>query len=235
MIGSGKLVLALIPARGGSKGVPRKNMAMIDGHPLIEYTLQAAQNSTLIDDVWISSDDEEIIDFSRKKGVRVIQRPNEFSGDHSTANEVVQHFISMLPTELRCQDPYIIYLQPTSPLRTAGHIDQALMHIDSKRPYSILSVVEVDYSPYKAFRIDSDGKLQSLFDEKLSNTNRQDLPITYRPNGAIYVFLLSEFEKRAGIPSNGGMPFIMSKSDSVDIDTPSDLINAEKIIRERNG
>lgn len=235
MISNGKYVLALIPARGGSKGVKRKNLRVISGKPLIEYSVSAAKLSDLIDRVYVSSEDEEILEAAQRLGVETIRRPMEFASDTASANSVVLHFIGTLSTELREQDPYILYLQPTSPLRTNIHIESALKKMAGMNMHTLVSVCELKVSPYKSFRIDDEGFLQSLFDEELSNARRQDLPLTYVPNGAIYVFRISDFIKRGGFPSNGSMPFIMSEDESIDVDTEGDILRLERILEKNNG
>lgn len=127
------------------------------------------------------------------------------------------------------QDPFLTYLQPTSPLRTAEHIDSAFDEMEAKQGSACLSVVKLKKTPYKSFSLNQNGLLQSLFDENLSNANRQSLPETYYPNGAIYIFLLSEFIRKGAFPSNGSVPFRMSEKESLDIDTEDDIAMMEKL------
>lgn len=223
-------VIGLIPARGGSKGVPGKNMRKIVGSPLIDFSIVAAQHSKYIDRVYVSSDDEAILNHTQTLGAIAIVRPDEFSSDTASAIDVVNHFIGILPNALLQEDPYIVYLQPTSPLRTARHIDDALEQMLAADAQSLISVSEMEKSPFKMFTLNAKGCLQSLFDEKLSNARRQDLPAVFAPNGAIYVFRISEFKTRGGFPSNESIPFIMNKEDSLDIDTEDDIHRAEIIL-----
>jgi CMP-N,N'-diacetyllegionaminic acid synthase len=235
MIDNGRPVIALIPARGGSKGLPRKNLAMLAGKPLIAHTIDAARGSALVDETWVSSDDDEILDVSAKRGARTLVRPSALANDCASAIGVVQHFILSLPEELRQSDALILYLQPTSPLRNATHIDAALTAMSSAGAETMLSVVEADKPPQKAFRLDDEGRLISLFDEQLSNSRRQDLPRCYFPNGAIYAFPISAFESRRGFPSNGSIPFIMSADHSIDIDTADDLLHVRNVLGRYHG
>ena len=228
-------VIALIPARGGSKGIVRKNMRLVDGKPLIDFTLQAALKSESIDFVYVSSDDDEILAFAEASGAKSMQRPIEFASDSATANEVVEHFISRLPELLLSSDPYIVYLQPTSPLRSSQHIDLAFSQLELSNAHTLVSVVELTKSPYKCFLLNEDEKLASLFDEKLTNARRQDLPKTYMPNGAIYIFRLSDFRKRSGFPSNGSVAFMMNELESIDVDSEADIDYLEYILRKKNG
>lgn len=227
-------VIALIPARGGSKGIPRKNLVLVHGRPLIDYTLRAALDSTKVDHVWLSSDDASVLSIGSSLGARPLERPPEYATDEASSIDVVRHFLTALPESLRITDPIIIYLQPTSPLRRADHIDEALSLLGERQASTLVSVVELRKSPYKAFGLDRRGRLQSLFDERLSNARRQDLPPTYLPNGAIYIFSAEDFENRGGFPSNGSVPFIMTEEDSVDLDSPEDLLRIERILGERN-
>lgn len=228
-------VIALIPARGGSKGVRRKNLRVVGGHPLIHFTLAAARGVRQIDLVYVSSDDDEILKYASQAGALTVRRPNALAGDTTSAVEVVQHFATQLPEDIAKQNPYIIYLQPTSPLRTSQHIEAALSKMDKADAHTIVSVRELEKSPYKSFKLDANGMLESLFDERLSNARRQDLPVTYIPNGAIYVFRISDFAERGGFPSNGSLPYVMNDIDSLDVDTEEDLRRLEIIIGTKNG
>lgn len=222
-------VLALVPARGGSKGIPRKNLRLVRGKPLIEHTIQAAIESKVVDRVYVSSDDDEILRISSDMGAEPLKRPDAAASDTATATSVVLDFISQLPPSLMAADPYIVYLQPTSPLRTSSHIDGAFCKMDAENVSISLSVVQLKRLPYKSFKLTEDGLLQSLFDESLSNANRQALPVTYYPNGALYIFPLSEFLVKGGFPSNGSVPFVMSENDSIDIDTEDDIAMSERL------
>lgn len=223
-------ILALIPARGGSKGIPDKNLALLKGRPLLDYTIDAALSAKSVDGVWVSSDDPRILAAAAASGVHALQRPPEFATDTSTAMQVVDHWIEMLDESLKARDPIVIYLQPTSPLRTAIHIEEALSLLERTGASTLLSVVEMEKSPYKAFSVDAAGRLVSLFDEQLSNQRRQDLPKAYIPNGAIYIFTVSAYLERGGFPSNGSVPYVMSQQCSIDIDTSADLEKASNYL-----
>ncbi len=224
------LVIGLIPARGGSKGVPGKNMRRIAGRPLIDFSILAALQSKHINGVYVSSDDPAILRHSQAMGAIGIVRPDEFATDTASAVGVVEHFVGTLSNILIKEDPYIVYLQPTSPIRTARHIDDALEQMWAASAQSLISVSKSESSPFKMFTLNAKGRLYSLFDEKLSNSRRQDLPDVFSPNGAIYVFRVSEFKARGGFPSNGSLPFVMRSNDSLDIDTEDDIYSAEIIL-----
>jgi CMP-N-acetylneuraminic acid synthetase len=228
-----RTIIALVPARGGSKGIERKNLAPAGGHPLVWHTLNAAKNTPGIDEVWISSDDDEILRVGSDANVNALKRPIELANDESSAESVVWHFFDSLRPEIFVRDPIIVYLQPTSPLRTEHHIEEALALMQRSRAASVISVVKQVHSPFKCFTLDSQGRLQSLFKEKLSNARRQDLPSTYLPNGAIYAFFASEFKARRGFPSNGAVPYVMAEIDSIDVDSRYDLALVDKILTEK--
>ena len=231
---NGKPVFALVPARGGSKGVAGKNMRLVRGTPLVGYTLQAALNSRYVSEVYLTSDDEQTLLYGQEIGVTPVRRPDDCSCDTASANSVVKHFLTIISEKLIDQDPYIVYLQPTSPLRTADHIDDALNKMAERSLHKLISVVEMAKSPYKAFVLDEQGRLEALFDERSTNQRRQDLPQVYLPNGAIYVFRVSDFRFQNAFPSNGSYPYVMSEADSLDIDTEDDFDAFGRLIDEKN-
>jgi len=222
-----------VPARYGSISVPQKNLRLIRGVPLVSHTFEAAIKSKYITEVYLSTNDQEVIECARNFPIKVIQRPEEFCSSISTANEVIRHFISKLSEDLLHLDPLIVYLQPTSVLRTSFHIDQALSQMIEKGLRKMISVYEMDVSIYKSFKCDCDGLLQAFFEEKLTNQSRQTLPKVFLPNGAIYVFGVDDFLKHGRIPSNGSYPYIMSSIDSIDIDSEDDLTLVEAVISYR--
>jgi CMP-N,N'-diacetyllegionaminic acid synthase len=226
--------IGLIPAREGSKGLLNKNTLKLLDKPLVQYTIEAAMDSSLIDDVWVSSDDPEVLRIAKSAQANQLIRPKEFALDKSSAIDVVSHFLSTLPLDDKTVNNYIVYLQPTSPMRNCHHIDDAINHLLLKKAHSLVSLIMLRKSPFKSFLIDETGRLQSLFNEELSNARRQDLQDVYIPNGAIYIFQIKEFIKRNSFPSNGSIPFIMNAEDSIDIDEKEDLIKAEKILRTKN-
>tara|TARA_B100001250_G_scaffold49398_1_gene38683 strand:+ start:4461 stop:5165 length:705 start_codon:yes stop_codon:yes gene_type:complete len=226
--------IGLIPARKGSKGLLNKNTLQLLDKPLVQYTIEAAMDSSLMDDVWVSSDDPEVLSIAKSVKANQLIRPKEFALDKSSALEVVNHFLSTISLDDENVNDYIVYLQPTSPMRNCYHIDDAINHLLLNKVNSLVSVIMLRKSPFKSFLIDENGRLQSLFDEELSNARRQDLQDVYIPNGAIYIFQIKEFIKRDCFPSNGSIPFIMKEEDSIDIDEKEDLIKAEKILRTKN-
>ncbi len=213
-------IIALIPARGGSKGIKGKNLRMVGAFTLVDLAIMSCIDNRLIHQVYVSSDDQAILDSCNAK-VRKIKRSSLASSDEASANDVI---LDALQNKEFDSDSIIIYLQPTSPLRTAHDVNEALnLYLSNPNCVSVISVVEVEKSPFKSFVLNDAGFLQSLFDEKLSNYRRQDLTKTYTPNGAIYIFSLKKFKENGGIPSNGGKPYVMPKDRSIDIDDELDL------------
>ena len=226
--------IGLIPARKGSKGLLNKNMLSLNNKPLVQHTIEAALDSSLLTEINVSSDDSAVLKLAESLKVKTLIRPAEFSSDDSSAIEVVNHFITSLSKQITYEDHFIVYLQPTSPLRSSHHIDQAIKMLLQNKEKSLLSVTHMRKSPFKSFVVSESGRLESLFDEKLSNARRQDLQDVFIPNGAIYIFSIQEFIERKGFPSNGSIPFIMSEDDSIDIDEQEDLLRAENLLRTKN-
>lgn len=223
--------VALIPARGGSKGVKRKNLRDLAGKPLLQHTVDAARDCSRIDAIFLSSEDAEVLSAGEKMGCLPVRRPMALAQDDSSANDVVLDFFSQVPL---ANEDLILYLQPTSPLRTAVHLNDALDRLALEGAGGLVSVAELEKSPFKAFRLDAEGRLESLFGEKYSNYGRQQLPRTYMPNGALYIFSKRLFLERGGFPSNGSLPYIMSGAESLDIDTEADLELARHLLEQRN-
>lgn len=232
-VDSNKHFIALIPARGGSKGVKRKNIRLLNGKPLLTYTAEAAKSSKYISRIFLSSDDEEILQLGKNLGLELVMRPENVSSDKSTANEVIAHFVKVSSDEF-LENTFLVYLQPTSPLRTSFHIDSAIEVLLGNNEGSVVSVTLLEKNPFKAYLIDQHGHLNPLMGEKYLNMNRQDLPDVYVPNGAIYIFSLSEFLKTGRIPTNKSLPFVMNSDVSRDIDTEKDLIEAELFLKGKN-
>lgn len=216
----GKTFLAVIPARGGSKRLPRKNVLDLAGNPLIAWTIEAAKNSKYIDHFVVSTDDQEISDVSKKYGAEVLTRPGELATDTASSVDVVLHAIAAQSQS--CD--YVILLQPTSPLRTAEHIDEAIELLFEKSANAVISVCETDHSPLWANTLPEDGNMGSFIREEVQGKRSQDLPIFYQLNGAIYLVNAVNFKQsKSFIQATNSYAYIMSKKDSVDIDTDLDF------------
>jgi len=217
---NGKTFLAVIPARGGSKRLPRKNVLDLGGKPLIAWTIEAAKQSKYIDHFIVSTDDEEIKTVSEQYNAEVLIRPGELATDTASSVDVVLHAINAQHK----QYDYVILLQPTSPLRTAQHIDEAIELLFEKNANAIISVCETDHSPLWSNTLPDDGSLDNFIREEVKGKRSQDLPTYYRLNGALYLCLISELvEHKTLMPKIQSYSFIMDVGSSIDIDTQEDF------------
>jgi CMP-N,N'-diacetyllegionaminic acid synthase len=224
-------ITAIIPARGGSKGIPGKNMALLGGKPLIQYTIEAAQKSEYISDIFLSSDDPEIIKFCESLDVSVpYARPAALSQDDTPMVDAVVHAIDWLK-EKDALPEAIVLLQPTSPLRTAADIDGALKLFVDKRADSLISVHKMVEHPYECVRL-GDGEWSYLASPDNRATRRQDYQEEfYYINGAIYVVNTEFFiRKKTFIVEGRTVLYFMDPATGVDIDDMSDLKRAESYL-----
>lgn len=224
-------MIALIPARGGSKGLPRKNVLPLHGKPLIAWTIEAALQSSCISEVYVTTDDDEIRSVSEKYGAKCIVRPSYLASDTANSESVIVHAINYLNKE-SASIGEITLLQPTSPLRTSKHIDEAILEFRTKNASLVISVFEPAHTPIKAYILKSTGELIGLFSESAPYSRRQDLPIAFQPNGAIYVFACDVFMEKESFPLTNVFPYIMNEQDSGDVDTLKDLLQIERLIKE---
>lgn len=218
---------ALIPARGGSKGLVGKNIKDLCGMPLIAWTILAAKKSSSIDRVIVSTDCPVIASISREYGAEVpFIRPEQYALDTSSAADVIRHMADNIYGSVES----VVLLQPTSPLRTSKHIDEAIELYALSKSYSLVSVVEVDKSPYWSYWIE-EGKLKPIFDDIiLGSRRRQDMKKSYSLNGAIYIFNLNNFLRDELFISENSVHYLMDKQSSIDIDDIIDFKVAEAII-----
>ena len=224
-------VLAVIPARAGSKGVPGKNIKKLSDKPLIQYSIEAAINSNL-DRIIVSTDCKKIANLAVKLGVDVpFMRPPKLAADNSNSIDVMVHSLIEMEKLDNCKYEYLMMLQPTTPFRTYKNINDSLSLInESKKIDSVISVVDVQGNHPARMKFIKDGYLiDPIFCEKVENQNRQDLKKMYIRNGAIYLskrecILKSSFK---GLLSKA---LIMNKNESVNIDTADDFNYAEYMI-----
>ena len=223
-------IVAIIPARGGSKGIPHKNITNLCGKPLIGYTIEAAKQSTYIDDVIVSTDDLEIKKVSEQYGASVpFIRDGHIASDEAKTISVVVDAIQRLKASGQEYD-VVILLQPTSPLRTAEEIDVAIEVFFQHQMEGVVSVNVADISPFLLRTIHA-HRLHRIIDEG-STIRRQDMPTYYEVNGAIYINRVEDVTEDLSFNDNP-IPYIMNRDHSVDIDTWDDLIVAEKILKGR--
>ena len=227
-------MLAIIPARGGSKRLPNKNILELSGKPLIAWTIDAAKRSKYIDSIVVSTDDGDIAETAIKSGVDVpFIRPTYLAEDHTSTYEVVAHALTQLKS---CgnQFEYLLLLQPTSPLRTAEHIDGATDLFIAKNADAVISVTEVDHLNEWSGEIPESLCLEQFFHGKTEKRS-QELPKKYRINGAIYLVNISKLlaHKTFFLPQNI-IAYIMEREVSIDIDSQYDFQLAEYLIQINN-
>ena len=223
-------IVAFIPARGGSKGLPRKNIRSIAGKPLIAHTIEDALKSKYINRVIVSTEDEEITDIAEEFGAEVLGRPKELARDESLVIDAIYHMLNFLQNDNYNPD-IIIMLQVTSPLRTTEDIDNAIELFLNSNCESIIGVYEAPHTPYWSFKIEK-GFLKPLFGKKNLGMRRQDIETVYMPNGAIFISRPRDLYKNKGFISEKLLPYIMPLEKSVDIDNETDLLFAELLIKK---
>lgn len=222
-------MVAVIPARGGSEGVPRKNLTEVGGMTLVERAIRSANECSYISSVVVSSDDHEILDLAQRCGATPLLRPEELASGTARAEGVVEHFLTTpLGSTLAVSD-VIVYLQPTSPFRSSSHVTASLEAMFKAQADSLVSVKDVTEHPAKIVTIDAEGMIQSAPYGADSSANRQQLPSLHYPTGAIYAFTVESFGGERKIPIFGALPFLMSGHDSLDIDNPDDLMIARAV------
>ncbi|AEB75675.1 cytidylyltransferase domain-containing protein [Clostridium botulinum] len=226
-----KKILAIIPARGGSKGIHHKNIMKICNKPLIAYSIEAANESKYIDYILVSTDDEDIKDVSLEYGAKVpFLRPKEISDDKAKSIDVVLHAIDYLK-KYNEEFDYVVLLQPTSPLRTMEDIDKGIENIINSKVDSLISICECDENPVLMRTIEN-NKLNTIFEFKGDNLRRQELPKFYIFNGALYINKVDMLLNEKAFVNEDTMPFIMDRYKSIDIDNMLDAKIVELILKE---
>ena len=224
-------ILGLIPARGGSKRLPRKNLLPLAGRPLIAWTIAAALAARGIDRVVVSTDDAEIADTARAHGAEVpFMRPAALADDHASGLQVMLHALNELQAAGE-QFDFVALLQPTSPLRRTDDIEGAIARLRETRGDMVVSVCASDHPPEWANTLPPDGALRDFFRPGIRGVRSQDLPVQYRLNGAIYLYNCRRLlETGSDIMDDNAYAYIMPRERSIDIDTALDLHIAEAIL-----
>ncbi len=216
----GKSLIGIIPARGGSKGIPRKNIRMLAGKPLMAWTIEEAKKSKYIDRLILSSEDAEIIKVAKNWDCEVpFVRPSELARDDTPGIEPILHALNTLKEKY----DYAVLLQPTSPLRSVDDIDGCIETCISSNAPSCVSVVEVDQHPYLMHIFDKTGSLLPFIDKKAEINRRQDLPVIYILNGSVYVAGSIWLQRNRSFIKPSTKGYIMPKERSLDIDNDIDL------------
>ena len=231
-------VLAIIPARGGSKGIKRKNLREINGKSLVGISVQHALNAKLVTRTIISSEDEIIIEEARRYGAEVpFVRPMELADDHVLDIPVFEHALIFLKEKENYIPDIVVHLRPTAPYRKPEWIDEAIqLLIDRPDADSVRSVSEPDKHPYRMFRIDEKGFLDPLMKHEHAIPyllRRQDLPKMYYYNCVIDVTRSETIFKKHSMTGDKILPYIMNPDDVIDIDAPDDLKILEILFKNR--
>ncbi len=226
--------LGLITARGGSKGIPGKNLIPLAGKPLIAWTVEAARAAKSLTRIVVSTDDAAIAAEGRSRGAEVpFLRPAELATDTSSHISVVEHALEWLRSNDRFTPDAVVLLQPTSPLRTAKDIDACVEMAVSRKAPAVVSVCDAEDHPFLVKRLNARGELEDFVASGLSYARRQEFPRAYVLNGAVYVNLTESLTASRSFVPPGTLPYIMSRRDSIDIDTPADLEAAEALLKGR--
>jgi len=224
--------LGLITARGGSKGIPGKNLVPLGGKPLIAWTLEAARAATSLTRIVVSTDDPAIATECRLRGMDVpFLRPAELASDTASHIAVVDHALDWLRSSDRFEPDAVVLLQPTSPLRTAGDIDACVDLAVRKAAPAVVSVCDADDHPFLVKKLNDRGELEDFVSSGLAYARRQDFPRAYVLNGAVYVNRTESLRKARSFVPPGAIPYVMSRRNSIDIDTPEDLEKVEAILK----
>lgn len=227
-------VLAIVPARSGSKGVPGKNVRPLAGRTLLDYVAAAARGSGVIDRIVLSTDDEAIAEAGRGAGLEVpFLRPPDLARDETPMLPVLQHAVAQLEKDGWTAE-FVVLLQPTSPLRTAAHVRDAVTLLRESGADSVVTVVEVPkhLSPDYVMRIE-DGVLRPFLPEGARVTRRQDVRPAYSRDGTVYAFRRDTLDRFGSIYGDDCRPLVIAPADSLSIDTPDDWAAAERILATR--
>jgi CMP-N,N'-diacetyllegionaminic acid synthase len=223
-------VVAVITARGGSKGLPRKNVLPLGGKPLIAYSVLTARQARLVNRVIVSTDDEEIMQVARDWGAEApFVRPTELSTPESAHIDVMLHAVQWLESHGGLPDA-VLLLQPTTPLRTPEDLDGAIQLMDSTGCPAVVGVSPAETHPYLSYKVDAQGQLIGFIDHGLRYPRRQDLPPAYRLNGALYLNRCSSLRETHQFQPPGAFGWIMPAERSVDIDTLDDFALTESLL-----
>ena len=228
LVYNNKTFLAIIPARGGSKRLPRKNVLSLNGKPLISWSIEAGLKSKYIDKVIVTSDDDEILDIAKEFGSDIIKRPNELASDIATTFMAIAHTIENVE-----KYDYVVLLQPTSPLRAVENIDESIEKLEEKNADAIVSVCEMDHSPLWSNTLDDSLSMQGFLKDEVLNKRSQDLEIFYRLNGAIYICNTEKLlEEKSFFLKENIYAYVMDRKRSIDIDKEIDFKIASILMDE---
>jgi len=228
-------IVAVVPARGGSKSVPRKNIRVIGGKPLIAWTIEAALKCRSLGRVITSTDDDEIAQIARQFGAEVpFLRPVDLASDTATSVDVVLHALDWLQQNEHAQPDFVMLLQPTSPLRTAEDIEAAVVLQREKQAEAVVSVCETAHPPQWLKRFGPNGELLPWESGvELEPSRRQEAALAYQQNGAIYLVKTVTLSRARTFLPERTFGYVMPPERSVDIDSPWDFYLAELILKDK--
>lgn len=226
-------ILSIIPARGGSVRLPGKNIRMLGDKPLIGWSIDVARKVSSIDKIFVSTDCNHIADVCREMKIDVpVLRPKNLASDKSTTIDAVKHAIEYLKDRGEIYD-FALILQPTSPLRSADHVRQAIDMVSSKHADAVISVCKCEHSPLWANTLPDDFSMINFLETKFKNLPSQELPIYYRLNGAIFLVNINRlYEEETFLLSRNSYAIEMDTMSSIDIDNEIDFLLAETIINQ---
>lgn len=226
-------ILGVITARGGSKGIPGKNIKLLGGKPLIAYTIDTAKKSKLITHLVVSTDDEAIASVCRAHGADVpFMRSKELAHDSTPHLPVMQHAIGFMEKKLGIMFDYIVILQPTSPFRTVEDLDGTIQKLMDTGADSAVSIVEIEENhPMKIKKLKGD-MLEPYCIPETEGMRRQDLPIAYKRSGAVYAMKRETLMEKNRLYGDSVAGYVVPRERSIDIDTPLDWIKMEYMLEE---
>jgi len=222
--------ISIIPARGGSKGVPKKNIRIINGKPLIVHSIEQSIKSNLVDDTYVSTDSEEIASISRKAGAKIIYRPEHLANDTASSDDVILDALEQIDELENYQPNLVVFLQCTSPIRNTNDIDNAIKLLIQSKADSLLSVVD----NHRFIWQEGDNGPESINYDYSSRPRRQDLKAQYCENGSIYIFTPENFIKHKNRLHGKIVLYKMSPESGYEIDDYVDLHVIESILKFTN-
>ena len=218
--------ISVILAREGSKGILNKNLKLVNKEPLIHWSIIASLDSKYIMKTFVSSDSNDILSCAKSRGANIIKRPKYLSQDSTSSADSLEHAIKQISENFKPE--YVVLLQPTSPLRTSKHIDEACAKILKERTNHLISVCQVDKKYLKILTSSKGGFLDDSNDGRYAFSRRQDLPKAFLPNGAIYIVKLKKFLETKLFIGKLNSYYEMDERSSIDIDKLSDIAKANK-------
>ena len=226
--------IAIIPARGGSKGIPNKNLVEVNGQSLVTRAIDSAVQSGAVDFIVVSSDDPTILEAAKLAGAIAIERPAELASDTSAIEDAISHALQKFSEDHQVPTTLVL-LQPTSPLRQSSTISDAIrLFTESGSTGSVYGVIEAEHHPYKTF-IATDAGLQPVRNVEDLSRSRQELPKAYRQSGSIYIVGVQDFLDTKSLYRSPVRWIEVSLEEAIDVDTPANLEAVRQAVRNTNG